>query len=252
MELSISSLKQFEACRRAYQLRKIYGIVPVETSDALATGLAYHEMVERFTLDGELPTLDSKEAAMVHAYAKYIAPDMPKFEPEVSFKRVCGKENMMVGRIDGRVIGENAIVEHKTTSLSVDEFEYDLQWDEQLLTYFWANNCNTAYYTVCRKPTIRQRQNETAEEFAQRCLDWYGEDDTLSKIRLLKVTRTDEEIQLHKKHLVKMFSEIRKAERSNNFYRNSCHCNSWGRKCEYAPICLHYDPNEEYVGFVRR
>ena len=35
------------------------------------------------------------------------------------------------------------------------------------------------------------------------------------------------------------------------FYRNTCHCNSWGRRCEYSSICLHYDPNLEYIDYVK-
>lgn len=253
MKLSSSSLKLFKACRRAYELRKVYNVVPVDTqSEALQIGTNYHAMIEELHKNQALPALDSKEAAMVHAYAKYILPEMPEFEPEIEFECICGsKDNVLTGRIDGRVCSENAIVEHKTTSLDVEEFEFNLQWDEQLLTYFWATGCNTAYYTVCKKPTIRQKQSETPEEFAQRCLDWYSED-TDSKIRLLKIVCTPEDIKAHKKQLWKMFTEIKHAQKHNNFYRNPCYCNSWGRPCEYKPICLNYNPDEEYVGFERR
>ena len=67
LTLSASSIKQFKACRRAYQLRKIYGIIPVDTSSALQTGSNYHTMVEELHKNGVLPELNSKEAAMVHA-----------------------------------------------------------------------------------------------------------------------------------------------------------------------------------------
>ena len=32
------------------------------------------------------------------------------------------------------------------------------------------------WYTVCRKPTIRQKKNETDEEFFGRMVAWYDED----------------------------------------------------------------------------
>lgn len=251
LKLSISSIKLFKACRRAYELHKVYGVDPIQKAEALQIGSSYHEMVENLHLTGEVPELSTKETAMVIAYAKYIYPDMPKFTPEKWVEKDCGRGNTIIGRVDGIVIDESAIVEHKTTSISIDEYEYNLQWDEQLLTYFLATGTNTAYYTICRKPTIRQKSTESDYEFAQRCLDWYDED-TFDKIRLIKVSRSDEEIHEYKKYLGKIFSEVKRAQKSGNFYRNTCHCNSWGRKCEYAPICLNYDPTQEYVGFQKK
>ena len=250
-KLSISSITLFKACRRAYELKKVYGIEPVEKAEALESGSHYHEMVENLHRTGEVPELSTKETAMVIAYARYIYPFMPKFEPEVWFEKPFGRGNVIVGRVDGMVEGESAIVEHKTTSTDLNQYEFDLQWNEQLLTYFLATGARTAYYTMCRKPTIRQKQSESEAEFAQRCLDWYDED-TNDKIRMIKVTRTNEEINIYKKNLSKMFSEIKRANKRGNYYRNTCHCNSWGRKCDYSPICLNYDPTQEYVGFQKR
>ena len=251
LKLSSSSIKQFKACRRAYQFRKVYNVVPAVVSEALETGSNYHEMLETLTKTGTLPELDSKESAMVIAYSKFILPDMPKFEPEVEFEISFGKNNVLTGRLDGLTNDGKAVIEHKTTSLSIEEYEFNLQWDEQLLTYFVATGCRHAFYTICRKPTIRQKQTETAEEFAQRCLEWYNEE-TYSKIAMLEITHTDAEVCEHKKQLQKMFSEIRKAHNSNNFYRNSCNCTAWGRPCEYKQICMNYDPDKEYIGFKRR
>lgn len=251
MELSITAIKQFKACRRAYQLRYVCGVKPVQVSDALETGRNYHAMLEELHETGIIPDVETKEAAMVNAYAKYIYPDMPDFVPEKEIESKIGRGKKLVGRVDGSVIGERAIVEHKTTSKGIEEYEFELQWDEQLLAYFLATGCRKAYYTICRKPTIRQKQSESEQEFAQRCLDWYAED-TFDKIRLLIIERTDEEVEKFKIELLAMYSEIRSADKNGSFYRNTCHCEKWGKRCEYAPICLDYDPNIEYIGFERR
>lgn len=251
MKLSISSISLFKACRRAYQLKKVYGVEPVEKAEALEMGSRYHEMIENLHKTGEVPELSTKESAMAIAYAKYIYPNMPKFEPEVWFEKPFGKGNIIVGRADGIVSDELAIVEHKTTSADLDQYEFDLQWNEQLLAYFLATGARKAYYTMCKKPTIRQKKDESDYEFAQRCLDWYDED-TNDKIRMVTVFRTNNEVNEYRKSLSKMFSEIKRAQKRENYYRNTCHCNSWGRKCEYAPICLQYDPSQEYVGFQKR
>ena len=246
---SISSIKLFKACPRAYELKYVYGVTPRITSDALETGLRYHEMIEQFETSGKLPELDSKEAAMAIAYARYIHKDMPRFQPEQWFEISIGRSKRLIGRLDGKV--DDAIVEHKTTSLaSIDEYEVDLQRDEQLLAYMLATGCNKAYYTICRKPTIRQKQSETTEEFARRCLDWYTED-TYNKIRLVIVYRHHEQISQFGDELKAMFKVIDSSKKSGFFYKNTCNCNVWGRKCEYAPICLDYDPEQKYVDFER-
>ena len=107
------------------------------------------------------------------------------------------------------------------------------------------------YYTICRKPTIRQKKGESDEEFYARMTEWY-DDDADSKIRLVLIDRTDEEVDEFIRSFKNIRDDILMAKRYNDFYRNSCHCNAWGRRCEYSSICMHYDPNQEYIGFVRR
>ena len=103
------------------------------------------------------------------------------------------------------------------------------------------------YYTVCRKPTIRQKKDETEDEFFDRMVEWYDQD-TESKIRLLRISRTDEEIERFLDAVEKMACEI---NHTDHFYRNTNHCRHWGRMCEYAPICMNYDPGQEYIGFTK-
>ena len=132
--------------------------------------------------------------------------------------------------MDG-IAEDGRLVEHKTTSSEIgDDYEYMLQWDEQLLAYMLMTGKREMYYTVCKKPTIRQKKNETEEEFMQRCVEWYDED-TDSKIRLMLISRTDEEVA--------------------EFNKNPSYCKHWGRMCDYASVCLHYDPKQEYIEFEK-
>ena len=112
------------------------------------------------------------------------------------------------------------------------------------------------YYTVCKKPTIRQKQTETAEEYYERCCAWYGED-TDRKIRVIKVTRNEKEVKAHKIALRYIARDMEKDEKAKKpkeftFYRNCSNCTAYGRKCEYASICLDYDPKLEYVEFKKK
>ena len=140
----------------------------------------------------------------------------------------------------------------------MEQYEYNLQWDEQILAYMLLTGKRKVWYTVCRKPTIRQKKDETEEEFFRRMVEWYDED-TENKIRLFEIARTDEEVNQFRLELIKMFNEIAFAEEQKNhialaaspFYRNTCHCGMWGRRCEYSSVCLHYDPNQEYIEFMK-
>ena len=253
MDVSISKIKTFKACRRAYQLKYLYDLEPVQSSEALETGLNYHQRIEAL-YRGEMPAEGdfSREAAMVRAYMKYIYPHV-LIEPdktEVDFNIMTAGffvPHHIIGRLDGIAV-DGVLVEHKTTGSEITEqYEYDLQWDEQLLMYMLVTGQRKCYYTVCRKPTIRQKKNETEEEFFWRMVAWYDED-TDSKIRLLLVERTDEEIAQFKNDLAAILVEMTFCK---NFYKNTLHCFRWGRRCEYAEICQHYDPNQDYINFKK-
>lgn len=245
-KISISRIRLFKACRRAYELKYVYGLEPVQTSEALETGKGYHERIEEYVKTGELPVDDTKESAMAEAYVKYIAPQIHVTVCEEWVEKGC-----YIGRVDG-IADDGCLVEHKTTSMSVEEdYEYMLQWDEQIMMYMYLTETRKMYYTVIRKPSIRQKKGETEKEFHDRCLDWYAED-TQSKIRIYEIIKTDEEIAKFKNELDLTVEEMGLAETYKRFYKNTGWCRHWGRMCDYAQICLHYDPNEEYVNFTRK
>lgn len=251
-ELSVSKLKLFKACRRAYQLKYVEGLVPVTEADALKTGRKYHEMLEKI-YRGEDPwdagRDHSREAAMSMAYVKYVMPHIPELAAAEEWKESeFWLDITLVGRVDG-ITPDGHIVEHKTTSLTPGEYFYNLQMDEQSLMYMYLTGARTAYFTVCRKPTIRQKKGESEEEFFHRMVEWYDED-TAQKINSFLISRTDNEINEYIEECFSLAREMKSSECV--FYRNTCHCRAWGRECEYAPVCKHYDPNQQYIGFEKR
>lgn len=247
MKISITRLKTFKACRRAYQLRYIEKLVPVKPADALETGTRYHDYVEKINKGEPLEEEDfSKECAMALAYQKYIFPFLPEIRTAEEWKEYdLGQGDTLIGRVDAFTL-DNALVEHKTTSGDItEEYEYTLQWDEQILAYMLISGARTVYYTVIKKPTIRRGKNESEEEFFERMKQWY-EVDTSSKIRLLILTRSDEDIEAFRQELINTLEEVKNPK---CLYRNTLHCFRWGRQCEYAQICLNYDPSQEYVNY---
>lgn len=259
MKISASKVKCYKACKRAYYFRYVEELVPVETAQPLVDGSNYHSMLEQLYKEGWYQAdveNNPKIAAMAAAYEKYIYPQFKVQAAEETFEYKLSDNVELVGRFDG-IAEDGLIVEHKTTSADVDdEYIYNLQWDEQILTYMLVSGKNEMYYTVCKKPTIRQKQSETAEEYYDRCCAWYAED-TDKKIRVIKVTRNEKEVQEHYAALCYIANCMKEDETSKGssrtvFYRNCSNCTAYGRKCEYASICLDYDPKLEYVEFKKK
>lgn len=253
MKLSVSKLKLFEACRMAYKFKYIEGLEPVVKADALQTGTNYHSKIEAIYRDGYCSVDDfSKESAMALAYEKYIYPKFKVKAVEEWFEKPFGNHgHILTGRVDG-VAEDGCLVEHKTTSADdFEKYEYDLQWDEQILAYMYGYDVRKMWYTVVKKPTIRQKKTETDEEFFDRMCSWYNEDPD-KKIRLFEITRTDEDIAEFEKHLETLADMMNNAETDDKYlYRNTMYCSCWGRRCEYSSICLHYDSEQQYIDFIK-
>lgn len=251
MRVSISRVKLFKSCRRAYELKYIEGLEPIETATALETGRSYHSKLEELYKTGSFDDSDfSKTSAMAKAYEMYVYPKFKVRAVEEWFSYGLPHGHSVVGRVDG--VAENGcLVEHKTTSSNLDEYEYSLEWDEQIPCYMLAYGTNRMMYTIIQKPTIRQKKSESDEEFYQRMVDWYAED-TDSKIRCIEVARSDESLEEFRDNLTQMCDEMERAEKEGILYKNPAYCHHWNRLCEYAQICNNYDRDMEYVNFERR
>ena len=250
MRTSNSAIQTFKACRRLYELKYKYGLEPVQTADALSRGIKYHELVEGLLVGQcKLDECDDpKIRAMATAFQKYVLPEIKASATEEWFTYRTKSGHEIVGRIDGRT-ASHEIVEHKTTSSSVDGSYFEkLEFDEQIPTYMLAYGSNWIWYTVCQTPTIRQKKNEGDEEFFLRCLEWF-DDDTEHKISVVKLYRDDEGLKKFAEEQDAIVSEM---EHCKLFYRNPGNCSKWGRMCEYASVCMSYDPDKEYIQFKRR
>lgn len=247
MRVSISQIKQFKACRKSWQFKYEEKLVPVQKSESLEVGSNYHHFIEMIENGEELPEEFTKERAMAEAYRKYIFPQFHVVSAEKEYEKEIGT-HILHGFVDG-MADDGFIVEHKTTSSDITdggEYEYNLLWDEQVLAYMALTGARKVHYTVCKKPSIRLKKDESDEEFYKRMVEWYDVD-TDQKIRTFEVERTDEEIAQFEKDFETICAQIQEKV----IYRNTCHCNSWGRRCEYSSICLNYDPNQNYVEFVK-
>ena len=76
MKVSISQIKLFKACRRAYFFKYVEELEPVEKVEPLEIGSNYHKLIEKMYEDPDVECTQSfsKEQAMAVAYRKYIYP----------------------------------------------------------------------------------------------------------------------------------------------------------------------------------
>lgn len=253
MKASVSQIKLFKACRRAWYLKYREGLQSVQPAESLETGRSYHAFLEALENGEPLESDFSKAAAMAKAYEKYILPVFHVTAAEKELEKQIGAHTLH-GFVDG-LSDDGYIVEHKTTSRDISEggeYEYDLLWDEQVLAYMSLTDLRKVHYTVCKKPTIRLKKDESEEEFYQRMVAWY-DDDTEHKIRVFTVERTDEEVAQFEQAFEHICDEMTSAtDNADKIYQNTCHCNAWGRRCEYAGICLNYDPEQQYIEYYKQ
>ena len=252
--LSASKLRTFKACRRKYELSYIELLEPIQKEEALEMGSNYHSNIEKLLnkeiISEEITTVEeAKIFAMTNAFEKYILPQLPKIKStEQKFEFCLDKEkDFWINGIIDALTEDGIVIEHKTSGTPLDEKYIDrLNWDDQVPIYMLATNTTKCYYTVCQKPTIRQKQNETLDEYCNRCLEWY-EDNTEQKIGIFNVVRTQEELNDKLDELKIMCNEI---ENTNNFYKNQSHCSIMN--CPFSSICLNYDSRIEPIGFKKK
>lgn len=251
MRASVTQIKTFKACRRAWDLRYREHLKPVQRAEALEIGSSYHAFVEELEKTGTIAEPDySMPCAMAFAHKKYLldGAGYKVVEAEVKLERQVGRHTLF-GVVDG-LTSDNCILEHKTTSMDISpggEYEYNLQWDDQIRAYMLLTGVRKVHYTVIRKPTIRRKGDETEEDFFNRMVAWYDVD-TEHKIRRFTVECTAVEVIEFEEQFKAICDEMQRGV----IYRNSCHCTAWGRRCEYAGICLNYDPSQQYIGYVRQ
>lgn len=248
INLTASMLRTYKACPRLYELEYVEGLKPAKKEEYFETGSNYHSAVEA-VLKGEPVTADGVVLRMAEAFRKFLPwQDWKVAEAESEFQVKLTNFCYLRGRIDA-VAGDGTLIEHKTTSAAIDEkYVEKLMWDDQVTFYLLAQTLLTGkavtkiIYTVCQKPTIRLKQNETEEQYFTRVMEWYTED----KVKALTVVRSVAEIKAFEGELREMTSQIR---RQKYFYRNPANCKIMG--CSYSSICLNYDP-EIITGFVKK
>jgi len=277
------------ACPRRHYWRYEIGLSADKASGALRFGTAWHKAME-CRWQG-IDYADALQAATAGAesfgeidvatlagllagyYARYggEAEVVQTLHPEQEFRyALAGSRTFdLCGKIDGLGVlcdGRLALVEHKTTSDNLDadsDYWQRLRFNPQIYQYVLAAralgwNVQVVIYDVTRKPMIKQRQAETAEEFGDRLLaDTRTRPDFYFARREVAVLDQDvEEFAIQRLELSRLILLLRAASRRARRPEHAWPRNCGGmtcRFCEFEPFCLQnisVDPSQPPAGFA--
>lgn len=273
--LTASSMGTFLGCPRKYFFSYEVGLRSAKPSEALFFGTAFHlfpELKSNGVTDfGEALGIalsqskgDWKEETVAkltglgRGYWDFYSEDdcIEAMEAEKEFRvPIPGSRAFeSAGKIDGIARlkdGRIALVEHKTTSDSIvadSSYWVRLRFNRQLLKYVDACRksgikLDTILYDVIRKPSIRVKQNETCEAYAERL---YQDTQTRPEFyfarREVTITDTDiERFNIDQRAVCKMIlgcrSEARRCKHpEDGFPKTNTQMTCLG--CPYEQICL--------------
>lgn len=146
------------------------------------------------------------------------------------------------------------LIEHKTTSRLDAKYFQNLLRDEQASMYIYAARkegfeVQGVLYNIIQKPLLRLRKNEISEDFIKRIREWYAEENRFVPHRVL---RNSNQMAEFERDLVATMADMRRAERSGNFYRSPSVCKGSFFGCEFESICLEDTPEAREGLFTER
>ncbi len=273
-------------CPRKHYWKYEVGMVRDVDASALRFGSAWHEAMEaRWTgatyedaLSRALDTAKDFDEATVATISGLLAgyfnrwTDDPvkELHPEVEFRYpLAGSRSFdCAGKIDGLGVlhdGRLALVEHKTTSTDVgpdSDYWIRLRANPQVMQYILAARAlgwdvAVVLYDVTRKPSIRVKQNETPEDYAERLAeDCRTRPEFYFARREVPILEDDlEEFTVQRLELSRMILGLKSASRrarrpEHGWPRHltEMHC----KLCDYSSFCLQNivpDPAQPPAGF---
>jgi len=284
--LTASRMATLVSCPRRHFWRYEMKLETATPSIALRFGSAWHKAMEArwnredFTTALSMATdgaeFDEIQIATLSGllagyYRKYESETVAELKPEIEFRHeIVGSRTFdSAGKIDGLGnLGDGTLclIEHKTTSDSVEpdsDYWMRLRLNQQIMQYVCAareigHDVQIILYDVVRKPGIRQKQGESADEFGRRlALDTQERPDFYFARREVPVLDCDlEEFKIQRYEISKLILALRQAEK-----RTALREQAWPRNlsdfgcrmCPFSGFCLqsvHADAEHVPSGFV--
>ena len=199
----------------------------------------------------EIETDKITTIAMLIGYEQHFMEQKLNILPEYHIKIPIQKKYIYIMRLDGRVKThekENWVLELKTTaSIQKNQIER-LPCDFQLKSYCWGlqkwtwKKVKGILYRFIRKPSIKQKQNETIEQFQKRLQKDYIEREDFYFYEEMPLL--DQNIlQDFEEELNQIFSDLTQCYKTNHWYRSPTCGNTKFGECTYFKYCS--DPTIE-------
>lgn len=270
--LSATRMQTLLSCPRRHYWRYEVGLKRETDADALRFGSAWHRAMEarwqNLSIEdcfaagvGETTDLDELQvstlAGMLGGYFDLYREDIVKtIHPEVPFRLPLANSRTFdsVGKIDGLGVlhdGRLALIEHKTSGEDIapdSEYWLRLRNNPQCYEYVLAARAlgwdvAVVIYDVARKPSIRQKQNETPEQFGDRlAADTRERPEFYFARREVPILEDDlEEYKIQRLELSRLILNFRAACRHARRPEHGWPRNIDGfacRRCDYSGFCL--------------
>ena len=145
-----------------------------------------------------------------------------------------------------RVRGKKLLHELKTSKYITPEYVAHIQIDRQTAIYFHFYNIifekskiEGILYDVIRKPSIRQKKNESRVTFLERLGQWYERpqgDMDVFHVERFKEPRISEESVINT--VVKVSEDMLRCKEKEDYYEDHSKCTSYyGDVCPYFTLC---------------
>lgn len=280
--LTHSHMQLRKNCPVAEHYRYELGLVRRVRSSALSLGTAVHRGIETGsveealkTFEGVFPSTQAEQdaldilavtaEAMLTGYFEHYAP-YDSYEAEIPFQipivnpstGARSKTFDLAGKVDGltQIDGAWWICEYKTASQLTRAYIDRLQLDTQITTYMYGlqklRNIQVegVIYRILKKPSIRQKQSETAAQFRERIVEDYQARPGFY-FEEQRLYRSQEDLADFERELWMFTQRLLQERRENIHFKNTSRCAEYGG-CEYIPLCLKYqDAMDQYISQPR-
>lgn len=239
--LHASEMRLLLACPRKWHHAHVSRRVPRAESEALTRGRAVHEYLAHWWAGESAIALpeDPIARACCIGYGAYWGspPAALSIQVEHPWKAALGSVEC-AGTLDALMVldGEDVIVEHKTTSQDITPgsmyWRQVVTTDAQVSMYRAAFPGAKIVYDVIRKPALRQKQNETADQFVARCIEAMAKEPE-RYFQRATVVRLESEDEAFARDVV----SIDRLRRGKDHPRNPASCFAYGTRCGYFDTC---------------
>ena len=174
-----------------------------------------------------------------HRKFKFVANEVPIRYP-------LSKKVTIVGKLDNIVANPKRKVHELKTAKGIDEQRISsVQTDPQTGLYFWIFNkiCKPAeklygiIYDIIKKPSIRQRQNESKSEFMERLGNWYESLEGGIKFHREAMDKPLIQGEEVLNTVIKRTDLMLRCKEKADYWQEFSYCiHDWG-KCEFFELC---------------